>query len=213
MKSEAKSTATLTATDKNVRSTHMIPRILTHYRVLEKIGSGGMGVVYRAHDETLDRDVAVKVLPAGTLSDENARRRFRREALSLAKLNHPNIGGVYEFGSEEGVDFLVMELVSGVTLDARLAGGPMDDPEVLRYGAQLADGLEAAHQQGILHRDLKPSNLRINKEGRLKILDFGLAEWMHPEGDSDPTATNTKVSRAIPTNGLALRTLPSAWGK
>jgi eukaryotic-like serine/threonine-protein kinase len=175
----------------------MIPRILSHYRVLEKIGSGGMGVVYRGHDETLDRDVALKVLPAGTLSDENARRRFRREALSLAKLNHPNIGGVYEFGSEDGVDFLVMELVSGVTLDARLAAGAMEDPEVLRYGAQLADGLEAAHQQGILHRDLKPSNLRINKEGRLKILDFGLAEWMQPEGDADPTATNTKVSGTV----------------
>src|SRR6267378_3564817 len=175
----------------------MIPRNLSHYRVLEKIGSGGMGVVYRAHDETLDRDVALKVLPTGTLSDEQARRRFRREALSLAKLNHPNIGGVYEFGSEGGVDFLVMELVSGITLDARLAAGPMDDAEVLRYGAQLADGLDAAHQQSILHRDLKPSNLRINKDGRLKILDFGLAEWMHPEGDSDPTATNTKVSGTV----------------
>src|SRR6266481_1092279 len=175
----------------------MIPRNLSHYRVLEKIGSGGMGLVYRAHDETLDRDVALKVLPTGMLSDEHARRRFRREALSLAKLNHPHIGGVYEFGSEGGVDFLVMELVSGVTLDARLAAGPMEDTEVLRYGAQLADGLEAAHQQGILHRDLKPSNLRINKEGRLKILDFGLAEWTQPEGDSDPTATNTKVSGTV----------------
>jgi serine/threonine protein kinase/tetratricopeptide (TPR) repeat protein len=175
----------------------MIPRSLSHYRVLDKIGSGGMGLVYRAHDETLDRDVALKVLPAGMLSDEHARRRFRREALSLAKLNHPHIGGVYEFGSEGGVDFLVMELVSGVTLDARLAAGPMEDAEVLRYGAQLADGLEAAHQQGILHRDLKPSNLRINKEGRLKILDFGLAEWTQPEDDSDPTATNAKVSGTV----------------
>ena len=175
----------------------MIPKTLSHYRVLEKIGSGGMGVVYRAHDETLDRDVAIKVLPTGMLSDENARKRFRREALSLARLNHPNIGGVYEFGSEEGVDFLVMELVSGLTLDARLAGGPMEDHEVLRFGAHLADGLEAAHQQGILHRDLKPGNLRINKDGRLKILDFGLAEWMHAEGDSDPTATNTKVSGTV----------------
>src|SRR5882672_8353147 len=175
----------------------MISRNLSHYRVLEKIGSGGMGVVYLGHDETLDRDVALKVLPTGMLSDENARRRFRREALSLAKLNHPHIGAVYEFGSADGVDFLVMELVSGVTLDARLAAGPMDDHEVLRYGAQLADGLEAAHQQGILHRDLKPSNLRINKEGRLKILDFGLAEWTQPEDDSDPTATNAKVSGTV----------------
>src|SRR5436305_1035066 len=175
----------------------MLPRTLSHYRILEKIGAGGMGVVYRAHDETLDRDVALKVLPPGLLSDEGARRRFRREALSLAKLNHPYIGGVYEFGSEGGVDFLVMELVSGVTLDARLAGGAMDDHDVLRYGAQLADGLEAAHQQGILHRDLKPSNLRINKENRLKILDFGLAAWTNAEGSSDVTVTNTKVSGTI----------------
>jgi len=175
----------------------MIPRNLSHYRVLEKIGSGGMGVVYRAHDETLDRDVALKVLPTGMLSDEHARKRFRREALSLARLNHPNIGGVYEFGSEGGVDFLVMELVSGLTLDARLAVGPMEESEVLRYGAQLADGLEAAHQQGILHRDLKPGNLRLSKEGRLKILDFGLAEWTNAEGDSDPTATNAKVSGTV----------------
>jgi tetratricopeptide (TPR) repeat protein len=175
----------------------MIPSTLSHYRVLEKIGSGGMGVVYRAHDETLDRDVALKVLPTGMLSDEQARRRFRREALSLAKLNHPNIGGVFEFGSEQGIDFLAMELVSGVTLDARLVAGPLEEPDALRYGAQLADGLDAAHQQGILHRDLKPSNLRINKEGRLKILDFGLAEWTLLEGDSDPTATNTKVSGTV----------------
>ncbi|MGA7292342.1 MAG: tetratricopeptide repeat protein, partial [Terriglobales bacterium] len=175
----------------------MIPKHLSHYRVLEKIGSGGMGVVYRAQDETLDRDVALKVLPTGMLSDESARRRFRREALSLAKLNHPNIGGIYEFGSEAGVDFLAMELVSGLTLEARLCGGPLEQSEVLRHGAQLADGLEAAHQQGILHRDLKPSNLRINKEGRLKILDFGLAEWTNPEGDSDPTVTNMKVSGTV----------------
>ena len=175
----------------------MIPRHLSHYSLLEKIGSGGMGVVYRAHDETLDRDVALKVLPSGTLSDEQARRRFRREALALAKLNHPNIGGVYEFGSEGGVDFLVMELVSGMTLDARLAAGPIEEHEVLRYGAQLADGLAAAHQQAILHRDLKPGNLRINKEGRLKILDFGLAEWTNPDADSDPTVTNTRVSGTV----------------
>src|SRR5437764_3657781 len=129
----------------------MIGTTLGHYRVLEKIGAGGMGVVYRAHDETLDRDVALKVLPPGLLSDEGARRRFRREALSLAKLNHPHIGGVYEFGSEGGVDFLVMELVSGVTLDARLAGGRRGDHDVLSYGAPLADGLEAARQQGIRH--------------------------------------------------------------
>src|SRR5215475_5093054 len=159
----------------------MIPQTLSHYRVLEKIGAGGMGVVYRAHDEQLDRDVALKVLPPGTLSDEKARQRFRREALALAKLNHPNVGAVYEFGSEAGVDFLVMELVSGVTLDTKLSGGPLLEPEVLRLGAQLADGLDAAHGQGIIHRDLKPGNLRLTADGRLKILDFGLAQWTEEE--------------------------------
>src|SRR5882724_10042164 len=99
----------------------MITKTLSHYRVMEKIGIGGMGVVYRAHDEQLDRDVALKVLPAGTLADDGARRRFRREALALAKLNHPNVGAVYEFASHEGIDFLVMELVGGVTLDTRLS--------------------------------------------------------------------------------------------
>src|SRR5207253_4363189 len=94
----------------------IIGHILGHYRILEQIGAGGMGVVYRAHDEQLDRDVALKVLPAGMLADQDARRRFRREALALARLNHPNIGAVYEFGSQDGVDFLVMELVGGVTL-------------------------------------------------------------------------------------------------
>src|SRR6185436_16712423 len=101
----------------------LISQTLSHFRVLEEIGAGGMGVVYRAHDEQLDRDVALKVLPAGMLADEGARRRFYREALAVARLNHPNIAAVYEFGGQDGVDFLVMELVSGVTLNARLASG------------------------------------------------------------------------------------------
>jgi tetratricopeptide (TPR) repeat protein len=162
----------------------MIPQKLSHYRVLEKIGAGGMGVVYRAHDEQLERDVAIKVLPPGTLSDEDARRRFRREALALARLNHPNIGGVYEFGTQDGCDFLVMEIVSGPGLEARLAAGPLPEMEVVALGAQLADGLQAAHTQGVVHRDLKPGNMRLTGDGRLKILDFGLAEWVQPGGES-----------------------------
>ena len=110
----------------------MIPEKLSHYRVLEKIGAGGMGVVYRAHDEDLDRDVALKVLPAGTLADDNARQRFRREALSLARLSHPNIGVVFEFGTQDQIDFLVMELITGLSLDAKLGAGPMPESEVLR---------------------------------------------------------------------------------
>ncbi len=170
----------------------MIPQKLSHYSVREQIGAGGMGVVYRAHDDQLDRDVALKVLPPGALSDEKARLRFRREALALARLNHPNVGAVYEFGSAGGVDFLVMELVSGVTLDAKLTGGPLPEKEVLRLGAQLADGLDAAHAQGVIHRDLKPGNLRLTSDGRLKILDFGLAQWEEPEDASAVTATLTR---------------------
>ena len=179
----------------------MIPETLSHFRVLEEIGAGGMGVVYRAHDEQLDRDVALKVLPSGLLADESARRRFRREALALAKLNHPNVGAVYEFGGQDGVDFLVMELVSGVPLNARLSSGPLPTEEVLRLGTQLAEGLEEAHAQGIIHRDLKPGNLRLTTDGRLKILDFGLAQWLNAEADAAPTitaVTSTHVSGTVP---------------
>ena len=171
----------------------MLPETLSHYRVLEKIGAGGMGVVYRAHDELLDRDVALKVLPAGSLEDGRTRQRFRREALALAKLNHPNIGSVYEFGSEGGVDFLVMELVSGVSLDAKFASGPVPEREISRLVEQLADGLEAAHRQGIVHRDLKPGNVRLTEDGRVKILDFGIAHWIAPNADAD-IATVTLTS-------------------
>ncbi|HKS72136.1 MAG TPA: tetratricopeptide repeat protein, partial [Terriglobales bacterium] len=132
------------------------------------------------------------VLPPGTLSNEKARQRFRREALALAKLNHPNVGAVYEFGSDAGVDFLVMELVSGVTLDAKLNGGALSESETARFGSQLADGLAAAHSQGIVHRDLKPGNLRLTSDGRLKILDFGLAETQEA---SDPTAVTATLTR------------------
>ena len=175
----------------------LIGQVLGHYRIIEQIGAGGMGVVYRAHDEQLDRDVAVKVLPVGTLADEAVRKRFRHEALALARLNHPNVGAVYEFGSDAGVDFLVMELVSGVTLDLKLNANPLPEKEVLRLGTQLADGLDAAHSQGVIHHDLKPGNLRLTSDGRLKILDFGLAQWPEPEDASAATVTLSKSSSEI----------------
>jgi eukaryotic-like serine/threonine-protein kinase len=165
----------------------MIGQTLGHYLIVEEIGAGGMGVVYRAHDEQLDRDVALKVLPADLLADEAARKRFRNEALALAKLNHPNIETVHEFGSERNLDFLVMELIHGVPLSKKLSEGPLDEALTRKLGAQLAEAMAAAHSQGVIHRDLKPDNIYITTEGRLKILDFGLAKLFRPETEIDQT--------------------------
>jgi Tol biopolymer transport system component/predicted Ser/Thr protein kinase len=155
---------------------------LLHYRIEQRIGEGGMGVVYRAHDEHLVRDVAIKVITAGYLGDHAARKRFRQEALALSKLNHPNIETVFDFSTQEGIDFLVMEYIPGTTLKERIAGGPLPEKEIAHLGLQLAEGLTAAHLQGIVHRDLKPGNIMITPDDRLKILDFGLAKLMEPEG-------------------------------
>jgi len=165
----------------------MIGQTLGHYLIVEEIGAGGMGVVYRAHDEQLDRDVALKVLPPGLLADEAARKRFRNEALALAKLNHPNIETVHEFGSERDFDFLVMELIHGVPLSKKLSEGPLDEALTRKLGAQLAEAMAAAHAQGVIHRDLKPDNIYITTEGRLKILDFGLAKLFRPETEIGQT--------------------------
>jgi serine/threonine protein kinase/tetratricopeptide (TPR) repeat protein len=175
----------------------MIGQKLGHYRIVEKIGAGGMGEVYRAHDEQLDRDVALKVLPSGTIRDEAARKQFRKEALALAKLNHPNIETVHEFGTQEGVDFLAMELIAGSSLNRKLKGGPLDEKEIVRLGMQFAGGLAAAHEQGVVHRDLKPANLMVTPEGWLKILDFGLAKLIHLDVFTDITRSITVESGTI----------------
>ena len=171
----------------------MIGKTLSHYRVVEKIGAGGMGEVYRATDTQLERDVALKVLPAGTLADEAARKRFRKEALALAKLNHPHIATVFEFGTQDGVDFLVMELVEGVTLSDKLAMGPLGEKEITRLGMQLAEALEEAHEQGVVHRDLKPGNVMVTPKGQAKILDFGLAKLLRPVSETATTESFTET--------------------
>jgi serine/threonine protein kinase len=153
---------------------------LGHYRIAEKIGAGGMGEVYRARDEHLARDVAVKLLRPGTIIDASARKHFHKEALILSHLNHPNVATVYDFDTQQGVDFLVMEYITGITLSEKVAAGLLPEKEVLRLGVQLAEGLAAAHEHGVVHRDLKPGNLRITSDGRLKILDFGLAKLRLP---------------------------------
>lgn len=179
----------------------MIGQTLGHYEIVAKIGAGGMGEVYRAHDKQLDRDVALKVLPAGTLTNETARKQFRKEALALAKLNHPNIETVHEFSSQDGVDFLVMELIPGHSLSQKLQEGPLPEREIVRLGIQFAEGLAAAHEQGVVHRDLKPGNLMATPEGRLKILDFGLARLTQVTADPDMTRSitqETTVSGTVP---------------
>ena len=157
-----------------VASPQLVGQKLSRYHVLELIGAGGMGVVYRAHDERLDRDVALKVLPRGALSDEHARRQFRREALALAKLNNPNIATIHDFDTQNGVDFLVMEYVQGATLANQVGKGALPEKQVLALGQQIAKALADAHDRGIVHRDLKPGNIMITK-GQVKLLDFGLA--------------------------------------
>jgi serine/threonine protein kinase/tetratricopeptide (TPR) repeat protein len=169
----------------------MLGKMLGHYRIVEQIGAGGMGEVYQAHDQHLDRDVAIKILPPAILADELQRKQFRREALLLAKLNHPYIETIYEFGHEDGVDFSVMELIPGKSLAAILKEGALPEKVVLRLGAQFLEGLFAAHQQGVIHRDLKPANLFVTPEGRIKILDFGLAKLVHPENAADLTRSIT----------------------
>jgi tetratricopeptide (TPR) repeat protein len=172
-------------------------RSFGHYRLIERIGEGGMGVVYRAYDEHLQREVAVKLLPPNVVKDESARRRFRKEALTLARLNHPNIGTLHGFEADGDVDFLVMEYVPGMTLSAKLARGALRESELLEYATQLASALEEAHKQNVIHRDLKPSNILITPSGQVKILDFGLARLLIAGEESDTTG-NLNVAGTLP---------------
>ena len=165
---------------------------LLHYRVVEKLGEGGMGAVWRATDATLDRDVAIKVLPPDFARDAERVARFEREAKVLASLNHPHIGAIYGFHEAEGVRFLAMELVPGEDLAVRLGRGSIPVAEATDIARQLAEGLEYAHERGIVHRDLKPANIKTTPDGSVKILDFGLAKAVVGEASgSGPTSTPT----------------------
>jgi len=158
-----------------------------HYRLEAPLGIGGTGAVFLAKDTRLSRQVAVKVLPPDRVDDQG-RQRLRDEALTLSRLSHPNIAAVFDFGSQAGIDYLVMEFVPGTTLDVMLQRGPLESRTVARLGVQLARGLAAAHACGIVHRDIKPGNVRVTPEGQVKILDFGVATFALPAPRAKTTA-------------------------
>src|SRR5882757_7069195 len=145
----------------------LIGQTVSHYRIIEKIGAGGMGEVYRARDEHLGREVAIKVLSQRTLIDEHARKLLHKEAVTLSKLNHSHIATIYDFDTKEGLDFLVMEYVSGKTLSQHLSASALSEKEVATVGLQIAQALEEAHEHGIVHRDLKPANIALTSKGQV----------------------------------------------
>lgn len=179
----------------------MLGKTLGRYQISVKLGAGGMGEVYRAHDERLERDVAIKVLNATKLEENSSRKRFRKEALVLSKLNHPNIATILDFDTQEGVDFLVMEYIVGTTLSAKLEKGAMSEKEMLPYALQIATAMEEAHALGVIHRDLKPSNIFVTPKGQIKVLDFGLAKLIEQP-------THTAVTKATTESNLLVGTLP-----
>ena len=167
-------------------------------RFVAPLGAGGMGEVWRAHDPKLKRDVAIKVLPLSLAADPDALARFEREALAVAALSHPNILSIFDFGTHEGVTFAVMELLEGETLRGKLDAGPISQKQAVDYALQVARGLSAAHEKGVVHRDLKPENLFVSRDGHLKILDFGLAKQVGAGGPGEETSlpTASKSHRA-----------------
>src|SRR5712692_2591655 len=185
----------------------LIPGVrLGPYEVLAPLGAGGMGEVWKARDARLGREVAIKVLPPSYSRDPDRLRRFEQEAKAAGLLNHPNITAVHDIGMHEGAPYIVTELLEGETLRERLAAGPLPQRKALDFAGQIAQGLAAAHEKGIVHRDLKPENLFVTKDGRVKILDFGLAKLERPDSEG-AGQTNMPTEAAGTEPGVLLGTL------